>query len=483
MKVLTKALIRESEENAVKSGVSSFRKLMLCAGEKAAEIIQSKIDCVSKKVAVLCGNGNNGGDGCVIARYLYEHGAGVTLIIPMGEPVTEDAAYYYSMLPNSINITTVFENNYHIIIDALFGIGLNRPLDSKINQILKAANNSDAIKFSVDIPSGVEADTGKVLGVPFCADYTITFIAQKPCFLLPPGSDYCGEVIVADIGVKSEKYAYEIIEKPYFPKRKHNSHKGTFGTALLICGSYGMAGAAILAAKGALRSGVGIAKCVLCEGIYSPFTAAVPEAVCVPIKQNTLGTLDSFQINISKLTEKCKALLYGCGVGVSKDTKAILKAILSQSKVPIVLDADGINCMSECIELLKESQAQVIITPHPGEMAKLCKISVSEVEVDRINIARNFAMEHNCIVVLKGADTIVADKDGKVFFNTTGNPGMATGGCGDVLSGIMVSLLAQGYSPLFSAKAAVYLHGEAGDKAAARRNQASILPSDIIDEL
>ena len=382
MKVLTKALIRESEENAVKSGVFSFRDLMLYAGEKAAEIIQSKIDCVSKKVAVICGNGNNGGDGCVIARQLYEHGADVTLIIPLGEPVTEDAAYYYSMLPDSINITTVFENNYHIIVDALFGIGLNRPLDNKINQILNAANNSGAIKFSVDIPSGVEADTGKVLGVPFFADYTITFIAHKPCFLLPQGSDYCGEVIVADIGVKTEKYAYEIIEKPIFPQRRHNSHKGTFGTALLICGSYGMAGAAILASKGALRSGVGIAKCVLCEGIYSPFTSSVPEAVCVPVKQNVFGTLDSLQISIPELTEKCNAMLFGCGVGVNQDSKLILKNILSQCKIPVILDADGINCLSECIELLKKSQAQVIITPHPGEMAKLCKISVAEVETD-----------------------------------------------------------------------------------------------------
>jgi len=196
MKVLTKALIRKSEENAVKSGVSSFRDLMLCAGNTAAKIICEKTDCISKKIAILCGNGNNGGDGCVIARYLYEHGAEVTLITPMGNPVTENAAYYYDILPAHIRKTDCFEGDFDIIIDAVFGIGLNRELDDKLNRLFEKVNSCDAVKIAIDIPSGIEADSGKILGTTFCADYTITFIALKPCFLLPEGSDYCGEVTV-----------------------------------------------------------------------------------------------------------------------------------------------------------------------------------------------------------------------------------------------------------------------------------------------
>jgi len=483
MKVLTKALIRKSEENAVKSGVSSFRDLMLCAGNTAAKIICEKTDCISKKIAILCGNGNNGGDGCVIARYLYEHGAEVTLITPMGNPVTENAAYYYDILPAHIRKTDCFEGDFDIIIDAVFGIGLNRELDDKLNRLFEKVNSCDAVKIAIDIPSGIEADSGKILGTTFCADYTITFIALKPCFLLPEGSDYCGEVTVADIGVNPDDLSYDTIEKPIFPKRKHNSHKGTFGTALLICGSYGMAGAAILAAKGALRSGVGIAKCVLCDGIYPPFTVSVPEAVCIPIKQNSSGSLCSDKIDIPELTKNCNALLFGCGVGTSQDSEKILRKILTQCKIPIVLDADGINCLCSCIELLRTSQAPVIITPHPGEMARLCGKSVKEIESSRVQVASEFAEKHNCTVVLKGANTIVAEPSGKISFNTTGNPGMATGGSGDVLAGITVSLLAQGYSTDFAAKAAVYLHGHAGDKAALLKGQHALLPTDIIEEL
>lgn len=483
MPVLTKALIRELEENAVKSGVSSFKELMYTAGSTAAGIILEKTPCASKKIAVLCGNGNNGGDGCVIARLLYEHGADVTVITPMGKPVTENATYYYDLLPQDILKTDRFEGEYDIIIDAVFGIGLNRELSQEISGLFERVNSASSVKIAVDIPSGVEADSGKLLGTAFSADFTITFIALKPCFLLPQGSDYCGEVTVADIGVEPTAYSYKTIERPFFKKRPHNAHKGTFGTALLLCGSYGMAGAAVLAAKGALRSGVGIAKCVLCESIYPSFTTSLPEAVCVPVKQSEKGTFCSDFIDIKALTEKSSALLFGCGVGTGTEIKKILKKILKESKIPVVLDADGINALTDCIELLKESKAPIIITPHPGEMARLCGTTVKEVEANRIEYACKFAKEYGCTVVLKGADTIVAESTGEISFNTNGNPGMATGGSGDVLAGITVSLLAQGFSPAYAAKAAVFLHGEAGDKAAARRSQHAMLPSDIIEEL
>ena len=478
--MLTKALIKESEENAVKSGAFSFCELMYKAGSTAAKIILKNFNCINKNVAVVCGNGNNGGDGFVIARYLYEHGCNVTVILACGMPVTENALFYYKKL-NEVKIENELNGEYDFIIDAVFGIGLNRAPSTQLCALFNEINEQKAIKIAVDIPSGIETDTGRVLSGAIKADATITFIALKPCFLLPGGSDYCGRVTVAEIGVNPQNFSYSVIEKPEFPARHHNCHKGDFGIALLMCGSYGMAGAAILATRAALRSGVGIAKCVVCEGIYSAFTSAVPEAVCLPVKQSKNGTFD--KIDIENICNKASALLFGCGVGNTVETQLLVKKIIKNVEIPVVLDADGINALVKSIELLKESKASVIITPHPGEMARLCGKSIAEVEADRIHTAREFAMQYGCVVVLKGANTIVATPDGEIFFNTTGNPGMATGGSGDVLAGIMVSLLAQGYTPETAAKMAVYLHGEAGDKATSKKGERAMLPSDIIEEL
>jgi len=482
MKILTKELIRESEESAVLNGAFTFRQLMYKAGITAGEIINKKLGCSSKKIAILCGKGNNGGDGFVLADYLYGIGADVTVIIPFGEPETPDAKYYFENL-EFIKITDNFEGKFDIIIDALFGIGYMYRENNIAEDLFEKINNADGIKVAVDIPSGVESNSGFVGKTAVKADLTVTFIALKPCFVLPDGSDYCGEVVVADIGVVPKEGGYWVIGKPEFNKRRHNSHKGTYGTAVLITGSYGMAGAAILAAKSALRSGLGIAKCVLCQSIYAPFTAAVPEAVCLPKKQKESGILDSSDINIKELTENASALLFGCGVGKGQDIRNILEDIIKNSDVPVVLDADGINALADGIDILKEAEVPLIITPHPGEMARLCGKSVKEIESDRINIARQFAMEYGCTLVLKGANTIVAHKNGEIYFNITGNPGMATGGSGDVLSGIIVSLLAQGYSPEFSARSGVYLHGAAADKAAGKRSEHALIPSDIIEEL
>ncbi|MBR4973537.1 MAG: NAD(P)H-hydrate dehydratase [Clostridia bacterium] len=482
MKVLNTDLIRKSEQKAVLSGAFSFRELMYIAGSKAYEIINAKYTCTNKKVAVICGCGNNGGDGFVIAQCLYENGADVKVFTPLGLPTTEDAKYYYEKL-SFAKFGEELDEEYDIIIDAVFGIGLNRAPNKELTELFGKINESNAIKVSVDIPSGVCSDTGEVFTNAVNADLSITFIALKPCFVLPKGSDFCGEVIVADIGVEPVDYCFETIEKPTFKKRLHNSHKGTFGTALIIAGSYGMAGAAMLCSKAALRSGVGIAKCVLCESIYPAFTSFLPEAVCIPAKQTKNGTLNSRFLNIENLCHKATALLFGCGVGTDKSTIQILKKIIKHSNIPTIIDADGINCLSQNIELLKESKAPIILTPHPAEMARLCNTTVDYVEQNRITVAKNFAEKYNCTVILKGANTITAFSSGKIFVNTCGNQGMATGGSGDVLAGVIVSLLAQGFDIQFAVNSAVYLHSHAGDKAALKRGIHAILPSDIIEEL
>lgn len=481
MKVLTKALIKSHEENAVTSGIFSYIELMKNAGDKAYEIIRNTYPLESKKIAVICGNGNNGGDGFVIAKNLKENGFNVTVITPFGTPATDTANHYYNQLED-IAVKQEIDGDYDIVIDALFGIGLNRTLSDEIICLINKINSHNCTRISIDIPSGIACDTGEILGTCVNADLTVTFIALKPCYVLPPATDYCGRVVVADIGIPVNDYAFETIEEPIFPKRKHNSHKGTFGTALLFCGSYGMLGAAILSAKACLKSGVGIAKCVLPKSVYKPFTVAVPEAVCVPVNQTLNGSFSSL-VNVKKIAQKANAILFGCGVKNNKSIKKLLKKVILNANVPLVIDADGINALSKNIELLKKTNAPIILTPHPAEMARLCGKTTKKVESDRINTAINFAKEYNCYLVLKGANTIVCTPNSQIFFNTNGNPGLSTGGSGDVLAGIIVSYLAQGMPVIDALKSAVYIHGETADKMASVLGEAALLPSDIIEAL
>ncbi len=481
MDVLSKKLIRLSEENAVHNGAFSFLELMKTAGDTAYKIICDNVELKDKKIAVVCGNGNNGGDGFVIADNLKNNGMDVTVITPLGEPLTDSAKHYFSVLKD-LEITNVIDNDYDVIIDAIFGIGLNRPLDKNVIEIINKINSQNAYRVAIDIPSGIESDSGKVLGECVNANLTVTFIALKPCFVLPPASDFTGKTIVADIGVNPIDYTYKTIEAPNLPHRKKNSHKGTFGTAALICGSYGMAGAAILSARACLRSGVGIAKCIIPKSIYKILTCAVPEAVCVIEKQTVSGTFKG-SINLSKALEKATAVLVGCGIGNNKNTQKLVKRLIENTNIPTVIDADGINALVSNINVLKNTNAPIILTPHPAEMARLCGISVAEVESDRVNTALRFAKEFNCIVALKGANTLIATPDGQVYFNTCGNNGLATGGSGDVLAGITVSYLAQGLEPLEAVKTAIYIHSCTADKIASIKGERALLPSDIIEAL
>ena len=481
MDVLTKEQIRLSEENAVQNGAFSFFELMKIAGDTAYKIICDNIDTNNKKIAVVCGNGNNGGDGFVVAQNYAKQGREVTVILPLGEPKTESSKYYFNNL-NNVNITNRLSGEFDIIIDAVFGIGLERQLSSELLTLVDEINSQNAIRVAIDIPSGIESDSGKVLGGCINADLTVTFIALKPCFMLPPATDFTGKVIVANIGVSPVDFKYKTIEAPKPLKRPKNSHKGTFGTAVMFCGSYGMAGAAILSARACLRSGVGIAKCVIPKSIYEILTVGVPEAVCSIAKQTLKGGFKG-SANIRKPLEKATAVLVGCGIGNNRNTQKLVKRILENVNVPTVVDADGINALVSNINVLRKTNASIVITPHPAEMARLTGLSVKEVEQDRVKVATDFAKEYTCFVVLKGANTIVATPDGQVFFNTCGNSGMATGGSGDVLAGMIVSYLAQGIDTLTAVKTAVFLHSDFADKVANEIGEQALLPSDIIEAL
>lgn len=481
MKVLKCSQVVAAEENAVNNGIFSYTALMENAGREATRIISQKYDIGGKRICVVCGKGNNGGDGVVIASLLAKRGADVSIFYPFGAPVTNTAKCFLPLVDGIQNVEFI-NNNYDFVIDALFGIGLDRTLDNNTRSVIKDMNTCSGIKIAIDVPSGVFCDGGRD-EVAFRADLTITFISYKPCQFLPETSEFCGETLVADIGVPIVEYAYNTIKKPVYNRRGRNSHKGTFGTALLICGSYGMSGALVLAARAALRSGVGILKAIVCDKNYNVFCTSVPEAVTIPVPTTSEGAPEIFDRTILSSTSSSNAMLLGCGLGQSEDAKRLVRNALLLSSIPIILDADGINAIASDINILRKTKAPVILTPHPKEMARILGISTADVERNRIRLAKKFAVDFNCVLVLKGSNTVVAAPDGRVYINTGGNPGMATGGSGDVLSGMMVAYLAGGANPLEAALTAVWWHSYAADKATQRITQEALLPSDIIEEL
>ncbi|MCQ2449765.1 MAG: NAD(P)H-hydrate dehydratase [Clostridia bacterium] len=480
MKILSLDQIRATE-NAVFASGTSADELMCRVGEAAADVIIERYHPIGKKVIVVCGNGNNGGDGFVIAHKLYSAGAKVFLWLPLGDPATETAQHQFESVREYPRVYDL-PNDTDLVIDAIFGIGLNRAVREPISDYIGQINLSEAPCVSIDIPSGVFCNDG-AFGAAVRADLTLTAIAAKPCFFLPPASETCGEVVVLDVGVPIEDYTCLTVEKPIERKRAKNAHKGTFGKAALFCGSYGMCGAQILAARAALRSGVGIVQAVVCDRNYPAFCVAVPEAVTYPVLTGTNGCPVVSEAQIGEILKKADAVLVGPGLGATAESERLVKNILQMTEIPIVLDADGINVICRDISIIKRVKAPVIITPHPGEMARLFQTTVEKVESNRLGYAKKFATEFNCVVVLKGANTVIAAPDGRLFINTTGNPGMATGGSGDVLAGMIVSLLAQGATALSAATTAVYRHGEAGDRAARRTGECALLPSDLIDAL
>ncbi len=481
MKVLLSSQIKTAEDNAVKNGIFSYAQLMKSAGDAATKEIINRYDVIGKKICVLCGSGNNGGDGLVIAANLKNRGADVSLLTPIGFPSTDTALEFKNGVKD-IKVIDDFYGEFDIVIDALFGIGLNRFLSEKIATLIKKINDYDCIKIAIDIPSGVFCDGGEV-EIAFYADLTLSFTCYKLSQLLPQTSKFCGEVVVLDIGLPTEEYAYLTIDKPTTVKRPKNSHKGTFGTALLMCGSYGMCGAQILCARAALRSGVGIVKSVVCDKNYSAFTASVPEAVTIPVATFPNVPQNIYDTIISSAIASSDALLIGCGLGRSEGAKNLVLQTLRKTNIPIVIDADGINSLQGSIDILRKKNAPIILTPHPVEMARLCNTTVDAIQSNRVKHAKRFAVENNVFLVLKGTNTIVATPNGRVFFNTTGNDGLATGGSGDVLSGMIVSRLAQGYDPLTAVLNSVWLHGAVADELTKTMPTRAMLPSDIIEGL
>lgn len=495
--------MRQIEAAAVDRGVP-LQDLMEQAGTQTAALAAKLItEKKLQQVCVLCGSGNNGGDGFVIARLLsvMTH---VTVILTSGDPRTELARKNFGLLPENVRILYYSTHYYEsiglvreadMLIDAIYGIGFHGALSADISDLLSFCNeNTRAVKIAADLPSGIECDTGHILNGCFQADYTVSFTALKPLHILYPAADYCGEVSVVDVGIPESvlnSAPYTMLSTDSYvaahplPKRRKSAHKGTNGTLLSLCGSYGMAGAAMLSAEAALRCGIGLLKMAVPMSIYSIMAGRLPEPVYIPLAQSEDGLvdIDEYARLMKLMNQESDAALIGCGLGLTGNTKSLVALLVDGATKPLVLDADGINAISVNINILKRSAAPKILTPHPGEMARLLGTDVAAVQSDRYRIARDFAAEYGVTLVLKGANTLVATPQGRVYVNLTGNEGMGKGGSGDMLAGMAASFLAQGMTPEEAAVHAVYYHGLAGDRCAEMFSKRSMLPTDMIASL
>lgn len=507
MKVLT-TLQMKMAESAANMNDTSYLRLMENAGAACAKAIREECKISQdrpQRITVVCGRGNNGGDGFVIARKLSEIGCPVTIILAGGSPITELSQEMFSRVEQMpINMITFDMNKSsaldallksEIIIEAVFGIGLTREVTDIYAELFRYINSSTGYKVSIDVPGGVNSDTGEIMGEAIRADLTIAICAAKPCHVLLPGSKNCGRVKVVNIGITEEEqrvsgepYCYSIdrdLVKPLMTTRNPLSNKGTYGHALSICGCKSMAGAGVLAAIGAVRSGAGLVTAAFPESAYPAISSKITSPLLLPLEFNDVGTLSVNCIpKIKKAMSKATSILIGCGMGMNKDTASVLYEVLTTATVPLVIDADGINIISHNINVLKAAKVPVIITPHPGEMSRLTGMSIEKIQSDRIQIATEFANKHNVIVVLKGANTVVAIPNEKsAFVNTTGNPGMAKGGSGDLLAGMISGFLASGTRPADAAVISVYLHGLAGDIAAQKFSMTAMSPLDTADSI
>ncbi len=495
-KVLDQVQVRELEQKAVDEGIG-YLQLMENAGKGIARFLAKKVSVSGKRIAVLCGKGNNGGDGFVAALALAERGAKVVVVLVQGFPSTEISVEVFGRLKDTTVRICQYEKepeyvqsyltSCDYVIDAIYGIGFRGTVPEMIADVIRAANHARATVIAVDIPSGVFCDTGEVLGDCIQADYTVTFSTLKPAHLLFPGKAFCGEVTIAPVGIpgdfiEEQKGNFEVLDDEYcrklFTPRKEDGNKGDYGSLLCLCGSYGMAGAAIMAASAALRCGVGLVHMVLPERIYPLVASCLAEPIFTVLPEN-----ENLQSLPEVIWQKTTACLIGCGLGLSDYSKKYIFQLMSNAKVPIILDADGLNTVAENIDIIKTVKAPLILTPHPGEMARLMKTTVQDVQSHRLEYVRRFSRETGAVVVLKGSGTLIAAPDGKVCYNPTGNPGMARGGSGDILAGMIGAFVAQGVDPFYAASCGVYLHGLAGDRCAEHLSQMGMLPTDIIKEL
>lgn len=440
-----------------------------------------------RRVLVICGSGNNGGDGYAIARLLHLKGHDVTIFFAGNSQKRSEenaqqakiAAHYE--IPVITNLDT---EEYSVIIDALFGTGLKREVTGHYREILCSVNQMAGKRVAVDLPSGIHDTTGARMGIAFCADLTVAIAFPKRGLFLQEGNVCAGKILTGDIGISSETFSEGTVTFGYekqdlflgFPKRKKNSHKGSYGKVLMIAGSKGMSGAAYLSAKAAYAVGAGLVQIYTHEENRVILQQLLPEAIIT-----TYDTFDSEQLE--KLIQWADLIGIGCGLGKSDTAERVMQYTLKRALVPCVVDADGINILSKHMEWIEETNALIVLTPHMKEMSRMLQCSVRELIEQRMEKLHAFVERYKVVCVLKDARTLVAKEHRNTYLNLSGNAAMAKAGSGDVLAGVIVGILAQQCEPYTSACLGVFLHGLAGDMARDKKGAYSVLASDLVAEI
>ena len=492
MKAVTTEQIRQLDERTIASGTPG-EELMDRAGfavAKTAVEFLKKWD--ARAVLLFAGKGNNGGDAIVAARHLAGAGCQPTLILLCRrDELQGDPQIHFQRLVGGVQVLEmpgmekmreiVTETEPAVVIDGLLGTGLRGEVREPYAEAIRFINQLALPVIAIDIPSGLDSDTGETRGICVRADVTLTMGLPKIGLLQPAATDLVGKIRVADIGFPSQ-FVEEIetdVEllgcadiAPLFPRRRPSSHKGDFGHLLVIAGSEGYTGAPVLCAHAAARTGAGLVTLAVPRAIYSIVAANCPAEV-MP------RPVDNFDALLADL-QRFNAIAIGPGLGQQPDVQRMVWKLVSTSPVPVVADADALNAIAHAVAGLRKDQTPMVLTPHPGEMARLVGKSTKEVQAHRWELARDFAREYGVVMVLKGAGTVIADKSAKMWINSTGNPGMAKGGMGDVLTGMIGALLAQGMGACDAARAGVYLHGLAGDIAREQHGEQSMLAGDLI---
>jgi NAD(P)H-hydrate epimerase len=507
MRILNAAQMREADRFAIEDiGIASL-VLMENAGRQVVAAMEAAYETeLDGRVAVLCGRGNNGGDGFVVARTLIQRGIDTSVfVIGAVSDVRGDARTNLDILGRlgltvvEINDEQTWELHFSeisqctLIVDAMFGTGLKTPLTGMLETVVADVNAAGIPIVAVDLPSGLSADTPRVIGDCIDASMTVALGAPKLPLVLPPGEGHAGDVVIADIGIpievlngldgrRIELLTPELLRDLVGP-RAADSHKGDFGRVTIVAGSRGKTGAAHLAGMGALRSGAGLVT-VATPGSCLPIVASMAaELMTEPLSESEEGTVVSGAL--SRILEmRHDVIACGPGLGRGASVAGFVRALIEGTEAPLVLDADALTVLSEDLDGLEgREDRDIVITPHPGEMARLIGSTIEDVQENRIDVAVDFATSHHVYVVLKGHRSIIATPEGSVFINPTGNAGMATGGTGDVLTGMIAAWLAQLLDAEAACRLAVFLHGAAGDLAEADEGQVAMTASDLLGYL
>ena len=508
MKVANAEEMQELDRKAIETYRIPGMILMENAGKGAAEAISDAFpDLQKKKIAIIAGKGNNGGDGFVIARYLLNQGVSVRVYLltdPKG--LRGDAETNYNIfqrmkgeilsVASSKDYVKVKKDleKFDILVDGIFGTGLDAEVRGYYREVIDHLNTLQKPVVAIDIPSGLDANTGKPLGTAIRAFLTITFGLPKVGHLIPPGLGYVGKVKVIDIGiprrlVEEEKIPTYLLEKEQIQRwlsipRNPDTHKGDYGHLLVIAGSVGKTGAAAMACQAALRMGAGLVTLAIPKSLNGIMEMKLTEVMTEPLPETPKQTLSLRAFSaLVRLCENKRAVIIGPGLGTFKETQSLVLKLVKTLNLPIILDADGLTALATQPKTLPITNRSLILTPHPGEMARLIRSNVKEVLEDRIGLSRKFSQSQHVHLILKGHPTLISTPQGEVFVNPTGNPGMASGGTGDVLTGMIGGLVCQGFDILPSIQIAVYLHGMAGDEGAREKGEKSLIATDIIEKI